>query len=392
MLVASAWVTCGPGLHRAGDQLADRGDGAGGVGGGDGAGAGLHRLDHRPDLLAADLADDLAGEVEAEGVDECVVEGELAGHASVESAFSRAGARLPRVDDLVPSELVQVQLVLGLEGADRLQWIDLGAQRPDQGRLAGPLASRRPRCDLRARTAARRNDAATGVSICRSTRSSRVTSISRCRRITTDGRGVTHAAAARREPPSRRRCSRGWASEKPRALTSRAGGEEHQEVDQLLVGVRHRGPVDQRAVGQFEQDLVVAGDDDVLHPVVIHKRLEPAEPEQRVEDRPGQRVLFGATAERRQPGVDPVGHRGLDQVEHDRASELLLRGLVEAATVGGDRLAELLRGLRAQSRRPATSQRRVADGVRSWSPGAPRDAQRRVVTLGDGRSAAAPAG
>ena len=33
--------------------------------------------------------------------------------------------------------------------------------------------------DLRARTAARRNDAATGVSICRVTRSSRVTSISR---------------------------------------------------------------------------------------------------------------------------------------------------------------------------------------------------------------------
>ena len=74
--------------------------------------------------------------------------------------------------------------------------------------------------DLRALTAAARNDAATGVSVPRPTRSARVTWRSRWRRITTEGRGVTQAAAARRAPPSRRRCSRGWAWEKGRALTS----------------------------------------------------------------------------------------------------------------------------------------------------------------------------
>ena len=52
------------------------------------------------------------------------------------------------------------------------------------------------------------------------TRSSSVTCMSRWRRITTDGRGVTQAAAARRDPPSSLRWSRGWASEKERALTS----------------------------------------------------------------------------------------------------------------------------------------------------------------------------
>ena len=72
----------------------------------------------------------------------------------------------------------------------------------------------------RALTAAARNDAARSVIVPRWTRSSRVTRRSRWRRITTDGRGVTHAAAARRAPPSRRRCSRGWAWENGRALTS----------------------------------------------------------------------------------------------------------------------------------------------------------------------------
>ena len=165
-------------LHRAGDELADGGDGVGGVRGGDGAGAGLHRLDHRPDLLAADLADDLAGEVEAEGVDQCLVEGELAGLPPVRPALTGSRPGLPGVDDLVAAELVEVQLVLGLEGADRLQRVDLGAERADQGRLAGALAPATT-IDFRARTAARRNEAATGVSMSRATRSSSVTCISR---------------------------------------------------------------------------------------------------------------------------------------------------------------------------------------------------------------------
>src|SRR6476619_236779 len=99
----------GPGLHRTGDELAHRGDGIGCVRRGDGPCPGLHRLDHRPDLLAADLADNLAGEVEAEGVDKCFIKGELAGLAAVRTSLTRTWSGLPRVDDLVAAELVEVQ-------------------------------------------------------------------------------------------------------------------------------------------------------------------------------------------------------------------------------------------------------------------------------------------
>jgi len=54
----------------------------------------------------------------------------------------------------------------------------------------------------------------------RATRSSRLTLVSRWRRITTDGRGFTHAVAANREPSSSRRCSRGCAWLNGRAFTS----------------------------------------------------------------------------------------------------------------------------------------------------------------------------
>ena len=81
-----------------------------------------------------------------------------------------------------------------------------------------------------------------------------------------------------------------------------AGGQEDEEVDQLLVGVGHVRPLDQRPVGELEQDVVVPGDDDVLHPVVVDERLEPAETEQRVEDRPRQRVLLAA-GQRRTPAL-----------------------------------------------------------------------------------------
>ncbi len=71
------------------------------------------------------------------------------------------------------------------------------------------------------------------------------------------------------------------------------GGEEDQEIDQLRVGVRDRWTLDKRAVDEFEHDVVVARDDDVFHVVVVDEGLESAEPEQRVEDRPGERILLG---------------------------------------------------------------------------------------------------
>ena len=166
-------------LHRAGHELADGGHGVGGVRGGDGAGAGLHRLDHRPDLLAADLADDLAGEVEAEGVDERLVEGELA----------RPGAR-QRPAHPIPAGPPRRGPPCGGRARG-------GAARTRSRRCRSPRARRSRRrgrgrawscpapcapattIELRARTAARRNEAATGVIMSRATRSSSVTCISR---------------------------------------------------------------------------------------------------------------------------------------------------------------------------------------------------------------------
>lgn len=69
--------------------------------------------------------------------------------------------------------------------------------------------------DNRALTAAARNDASRGLTVSRPTRSSRVMRTRRCRRITTLGRWVTNADAARRAP-SRFRWRSGLASENTR--------------------------------------------------------------------------------------------------------------------------------------------------------------------------------
>jgi len=69
-------------------------------------------------------------------------------------------------------------------------------------------------------------------------------------------------------------------------------GEEDQEVPQLGVAVRDRRPRLDRTVHQLQHDLVVRGDDDVLHPVVVQQILEPAHPEQPVEHGPGQHLLL----------------------------------------------------------------------------------------------------
>ena len=214
--------------------------------------------------------------------------------------------------------------------------------------------------DLRARTAARRNDAATGVSICRSTRSSRVTSISRWRRITTDGRGVTHAAAASREPPSSRRWRRGWASENPRALTSEREARKTRKSISSSSESATGGPSTREPSMSSSRTL--------SWPVMMMFSTRSSStsgwsrPSRNSESKTARASASCSDAgQGRHPGVHPVGDGGLDQVEHDRASQLLLRDLVEPTTVGRDRLTELLGGLRAQGR-----DERPVDGCCRW--------------------------
>src|SRR3954453_4864041 len=68
----------------------------------------------------------------------------------------------------------------------------------------------------------------------------------------------------------------------------------------------------------------MAGDDDVLHPVVVDQRLQPAEPEQRVEDRASQAALLGGRP-RGVAGVGPFGQRPThDQPTHPASGVPLL--------------------------------------------------------------------
>ena len=135
------------GLHRAGDELADGGLGVGGVRGGDGPGAGLHRLDHRQDLLAADLADDLPGEVEPEGVEQRLVEGELAGLPPVRRRArpTRAGPPTRRRSGAVSVSSCRCSSYSVSKVPIASCRRDLGAQGPHQRRLARALRARRRR-------------------------------------------------------------------------------------------------------------------------------------------------------------------------------------------------------------------------------------------------------
>ena len=85
-------------------------------------------------------------------------------------------------------------------------------------------------------------------------------------------------------------------------------------------------------------------------------------------------------------GVHAVGHRRLDEVEHDRPAELLLRRLVEPSAVRGDGLAELLGGLRAQR-----GDERPVDG-RPAAPSARRDSVRHGRRVAGVPAAAASVG
>ena len=105
--------------------------------------------------------------------------------------------------------------------------------------------------------------------------------------------------------------------------------EECQELDELLVRVRDRRPDLAAPVGVQHQDLVVPRDLDVLDVRQIDQWLQPAEPEQAVEDGGSERLLVvevhqtGASE-----GVCPCVV--LEQTTDDRPPELAPVVLVDA--------------------------------------------------------------
>ena len=152
-----------------------------------------------------------------------------------------------------------------------------------------------------ARSAARRNATSAESRVPSAIRSSRSTSRTRCRRITTCGRGVVHAIAASRDPSSSRRCRRGCAVVKVRSDAADPGREQLQVLDELLVGVRDRRAGFLAAVGVGDPDLVAAVDLDVLHHRVVDQRLQPAQAEQGRHHRLGQRRTPASTVQGANP-------------------------------------------------------------------------------------------
>ena len=304
-----------PGLHRTRHQLPHRTLGVGRVGGRDRAGAGLHRLQHGDDLRAADLTDDLPGQGEPERVVQRVGQGEFAGLPAVRAAFPRPRPGLPRQRQRIPvRHLVQMQLVLGFERADRLMSADLGTQRPHQRRLPRRLRpgdhNRLPRPHRRGQKRRRQRR--------QRAQPDQIREGDPLQPVAAD-----HHRRPRRHPRRRRQPRtavqpqmqpRGSGAERA-GVHLRPGRQEDQEVDQILITVRDRIRRDDRPVDQLEPDLVETVDGDVLHPVVIHQRLQPAQPEQRVEHRRRRRLLhtqrrrLTARRQRRLPPQPPTAPR-----------------------------------------------------------------------------------
>ena len=290
----------------------------------EGSSPGLHRLEHREHFPATHLAHDLAAEVEAERVVQRVVDRELA-RAPPVGLHLAAGPCFPRVNDRVPVlELVKVELVLGLERPDRLHRADLGAQRAQHRGLSRALRAgdddRLP-CPHR-RGKERRCDGPEGLAP-----------------DELGQRRLTHAMTADHDRRPRRhpggRCQprapvqpqvqpRFRLGELP-GVDLGAGREEHEEVDELAVGVGDGRTTYEPAVGVLEPHVVVAEDRHVLHAWVVDQRLEAAEPEQRVEHGLGQRRLV-MPVESAPPGRGRLLGLLVQELRDDPPAERLLLG------------------------------------------------------------------
>ena len=161
----------------------------------------------------------------------------------VRPALTGARPGLPGVDDLVAAELVEVQLVLGLEGADRLERVDLGAQGADQRGLAGSLRAgdddelASPHRGAQERGRDRRQHVSVDEVVERDLHQPVASDHDRRSRRHPRRGGEPRAAV---EPQVQPRLGLGEAA----GVDLAARGKEDQEVDQLLVGVGDRWAVD----------------------------------------------------------------------------------------------------------------------------------------------------
>lgn len=230
------------------------------------------------------LTHDEAADVEPEAVDDEVRQGDLASLPTVDASLARPRPGLERQDALVSiGELVQVQLVLGLERGDAFQRRDLCAQGPNEGGLAGSLLPHHDDGLLRA------DGGCQEVGLHRGHRAplDEVSQRDLAQPMTTDDdlwagsdpghRGEPLAAVEAQVQP-------GVGLAERARIGLGAGPDEGQKLLQLTIGLGNRRTLTQAAVLILQEHAVAAVHLDVLDALVLEEGLEPAEPEHRIED------------------------------------------------------------------------------------------------------------
>ena len=278
-----------------------------GVHGADRSDTGLHGLEHRVDLTASDFADDDALRVEAQAGFEQLHERDLAGLTAVRRPLPQPGPVLQRGDDVVAiAHPVQVQLAFLLDRHDLFHRVDLVAQRPHEGGLAGARVpgdhDRASRADDRAQQLRHRRCHGTELEqlveadVHEAVDAHDDLGAGRDRRVdgleTADAAGKVH------------RQNRVGAGERSGVLAL-AHRDQADLFDQVLVGRGDRRHQHLPPVRVLHVDAVVAVDVDVLHRGVVDERLEPSQPVQSVDHCSSETLLHGC-----RPGVAVTGLRG----------------------------------------------------------------------------------
>ena len=223
---------------------------------------------------------------------------------------------------------MQVQLVLPLDRGEPLVRVELVSQSADQGRLAGVLQPSdddvlpRPKRGAEERDQTLIDHAETGQAL-----EVDVADPVAAYHNLWAGRGPRHGRQPRPvvQPQVQPWMGRG---EGPLGATG-TRGQQLQQLDELVVGVRDRRPWFLAAIGVADPDLVAAVHLDVLHTRVVHQRLQPSQPEQRRHHRLGQRVLL-IVRQSGLPGEDLLARPGVecvsDQVPRQLAAKFRITG------------------------------------------------------------------
>ncbi len=336
-----------------------------------------HRVEHGDDLVAEHLADDHAAGVHPQG------SADQLGHADLALALGVGQALLEGDDVRVQlGELVEAELQGSLDGDEALARQDLVGQGAQQRRLS--RVRRTGDHDVLPGADRRREETANFRAYRAISDQVGKEDLAEAGAANGDG-GLDRHVHHRAQPRTVRQAQvELWVGgvERP-ARQPRIGGQDLDELDQLLVGLGHRLPHELLAVGIADEHLVAAVDVDVLDLGVVEQRLQTPHAEQRRVNARRER-LFLLDRGRGAAETDLAARVLLQHLRDQRPGELALVlarhrgqavGLVEPALVGqavADLLPEPLdEGVidhRAPTSRPARSRAVRTSNDRSSRP------------------------